>query len=417
MANLKKELTIDGQIVSLTTNCWTSRQQITYLCLTVTAHWIDCNWCLKKRILSFVQIPNHKGKSIAKLIESCLQTWGIERVYSITLDNAFANDVAVGILKRRVNGWNWVVLGGDFMHVRCTAHIINLIMDYGLKEMHESICAIRNVIRYIRLSTAGLQKFVMRVLKEKIEFKGKLILDCAIQWQSTYKMLDVALKCQKTFERYEEEDDNATNSVSINCFYNKFCELHNQINELNQNDDNLFVTLLIEKTLNRLLDVYGGRSKLIINSNDESAELTTTASTNQCKTFLANFIKHQEENYVLESCNEVEKYLGDDNVNPLTPSFDILLWWKVNSTKYNILAMIAQDMLAVPISSFFILETHIDGSIYRRDQNEEMKLMVSSEVDELVSSCCPRIAATTEGSKWPAGTGAAVRAAWQLAGF
>ena len=47
----------------------------------------------------------------------------------------------------------------------------------------------------------------MCVLKEKIEFKGKLILDCSIQWNSTYKMLHVALKCQKAFERYEKEDD------------------------------------------------------------------------------------------------------------------------------------------------------------------------------------------------------------------
>ncbi|KAL5546241.1 hypothetical protein UlMin_005928 [Ulmus minor] len=132
-----------------------------------------------------------------RLIESCLQNWGIEKVYTITLDNASANDVAVGNIKRRVNGWNGAVLDGDYMHVRCAAHIINLIVDSGLKEMHE----------YIRLSTARLEKFAMCVSKEKIEFKGKLILDCSIRWNSTYKMLHVALKCQKAFERYEEEDD------------------------------------------------------------------------------------------------------------------------------------------------------------------------------------------------------------------
>ncbi|KAL5571371.1 hypothetical protein UlMin_020968 [Ulmus minor] len=93
------------------------------------------------------------------------------------------------------------------------------------------------------------------------------------------------------------------------------------------------VTLLIEHTLNRLYALH------------------ESASSNQRRTFLSNFIKHQEEHSVLESCNEVEKYLGDENVNPLTPSFDILLWWKVNSTKYNILAMIARDVLAVPVSS------------------------------------------------------------------
>ncbi|KAL5549819.1 hypothetical protein UlMin_005050 [Ulmus minor] len=101
------------------------------------------------------------------------------------------------------------------------------------------------------------------------------------------------------------------------------------------------VTLLIEQTLNRLYVVYGGGLKPKDN----------TSSSHQRRTFLSNFIKHQEEHSVLESCNEVEKYLGDENVSPLEPSFDILLWWKVNSTKYNILAMIARDVLAVPVSS------------------------------------------------------------------
>ncbi|KAL5567875.1 hypothetical protein UlMin_024450 [Ulmus minor] len=103
------------------------------------------------------------------------------------------------------------------------------------------------------------------------------------------------------------------------------------------------VTLLIEHTLNRLYALH------------------ESASSHQRRTFLSNFIKHQEEHSVLESCNEVEKYLGDENVDPLTPSFDILLWWKVNSTKYNILAMIARDVLAVPMSSVVSEQTFSTG--------------------------------------------------------
>ena len=103
MEKLKKELTMDDQRVCLTIDCWTSNQQIPYLCLTV--HYIDFDWCLKKRILNFVQISNHKGETIVKLIEDCLHKWGIEKVFTITVDNGTANDLAVSILIRRVNGW------------------------------------------------------------------------------------------------------------------------------------------------------------------------------------------------------------------------------------------------------------------------------------------------------------------------
>ena len=73
---------------------------------------------------------------MAKLIEDFLHKWGIEKVFTITVDNAIANDVAISILKKRVNGWEGYVLNGEYMHVRCSAHILNLIVSDGLKELH-----------------------------------------------------------------------------------------------------------------------------------------------------------------------------------------------------------------------------------------------------------------------------------------
>ncbi|KAL5539800.1 hypothetical protein UlMin_044294 [Ulmus minor] len=192
---------MDDQRVCLTIDCWTPNQQIPFLCLTV--HYIDSDWCLKKRIL---KISNYKGETIAKLIEDCLRKWGIKKVFTITVYNATVNDVAISILKRRVNGWEWSVLNGEYMHVKCCAHILNLIVNDGLKELHHSISSIRVVVRYIRLSTVRVDKLSACVAKEKIDFKGKLVLDVPTRWNSTYKMLEVALKCQKYFERYEEED-------------------------------------------------------------------------------------------------------------------------------------------------------------------------------------------------------------------
>jgi hypothetical protein len=54
-------LTTDAQ-VCLTTESWTSVQNLNYMC--ITAYFIDSDWNLHKRILNFCLIPNHKGDTI-----------------------------------------------------------------------------------------------------------------------------------------------------------------------------------------------------------------------------------------------------------------------------------------------------------------------------------------------------------------
>jgi len=52
----------------------------------------------------------------------------------------------------------------------------------------------------------------------------------------------------------------------------------------------------------------------------------------------------------LENKTEVEQYLFEPR-KKLNSQFDILNWWKVNSTKFPILALMARDVLAIPIST------------------------------------------------------------------
>ena len=153
-AKLKAELTSAGQKICITTDCWTARTQVSYMC--ITAHYIDANWNLRKKIINFCQVANHKGDTIGKLIESCLLEWGMEKVFTVTMDNASANDVAAGFVRRRVNAWQGSVLSGEYLHVRCGAHIVNLIVHDGLTKLQDSIAAIRNSVRYIRSSPARL---------------------------------------------------------------------------------------------------------------------------------------------------------------------------------------------------------------------------------------------------------------------
>ncbi|PRQ56849.1 putative ribonuclease H-like domain-containing protein [Rosa chinensis] len=160
--------------VSLTTDTWTSVQNINYLVLT--AHFIDETWVLHKRIINFTVIPNHKGKTIGKLVESCCINWGIERVFSIVVDNASSNQVAIEYMKEKIGNWKQLVLGGSFLHVRCCCHVLNLIVRDGMEELDSSIDAIRNAVKFIRSSPARLEKFRKCASREKVDHKGVLCL-------------------------------------------------------------------------------------------------------------------------------------------------------------------------------------------------------------------------------------------------
>lgn len=202
---IREFLARNNMRVSLTTDTWTSVQNINYLVLT--AHFIDDTWTLHKRILNFAVIPDHKGKTIGTLVESCLLDWGIERVFSIVVDNASSNQVALDYIKEKIGNWNCLLLGGSFMHVRCCCHVLNLIVRDGMEELDNSIDAIRNAVKYIRSSPARLDRFRKCAIREKVEHKGGVVpLDVCTRWNSTYFMLDVAIKYRKAFSRLADED-------------------------------------------------------------------------------------------------------------------------------------------------------------------------------------------------------------------
>ena len=86
--------------ISLTTDLWKSGQTISYMVLT--GHFVDDSWILQKRVLNFIHFPPpHSGYDIARAIFQCLTDWGIEdKVYSISVDNASNNEVAIRTLSQ-----------------------------------------------------------------------------------------------------------------------------------------------------------------------------------------------------------------------------------------------------------------------------------------------------------------------------
>jgi len=81
-ATLKSLFTHIKSGVSLTTDTWTSKQMINYMC--VTTHYIDETWKYQNRIINFKPTSSHIRENICRVLLQCLREWDLDKVLTIT---------------------------------------------------------------------------------------------------------------------------------------------------------------------------------------------------------------------------------------------------------------------------------------------------------------------------------------------
>ena len=151
--------------------------------------------------------PPHSGPELAQKIYDILVDWKIDRkVFSLTLDNASANNSMVNILISRLHMQNSLLCNGEYFHVRCCAHILNLIVQKGIKVVSESLDKIRASIKYVKASEARMIKFKECARKTGVEFTSSLCMDVPTRWNSTYLMLDSGIKYRRAFFMLKYDD-------------------------------------------------------------------------------------------------------------------------------------------------------------------------------------------------------------------
>jgi len=79
----------------------------------------------------YVPAP-HTSQVLAKLLVECLMDWNLDRkVSTLTVDNCTTNDAMIDCILDKILGRS-LILGGQLFHMRCCAHISNLIVKDGL---------------------------------------------------------------------------------------------------------------------------------------------------------------------------------------------------------------------------------------------------------------------------------------------
>nr|GMD63550.1 zinc finger BED domain-containing protein RICESLEEPER 2-like [Ipomoea batatas] len=161
---------------------------------------IHCKTLLSKSLSATTShLWNHLSVDIIDGVMKSTKDWGIEhKIFTISVDNASNNDVAVQIAKETFSRSHKIPLGGKLFHVRCTAHILNLVVQDGLSTIKTVVDDVRNSVRFINQSESRLLKFseIVHHLGNPVK---KLILDCVTRWNSTYEMLVVAIKVKDAF--------------------------------------------------------------------------------------------------------------------------------------------------------------------------------------------------------------------------
>ena len=104
--------------------------------------------------------------------------WNIDnKMSTLTLDNCSANDAAIDKLLGTLSPSS-LILKGRFFHMRCCAHIINLIVQDGFSVIESSIKKVRESVSFWKYSPKRAQEFRLVARQVGVDCEKELVLDC-----------------------------------------------------------------------------------------------------------------------------------------------------------------------------------------------------------------------------------------------
>ncbi|XP_058775691.1 zinc finger BED domain-containing protein RICESLEEPER 2-like [Vicia villosa] len=427
---LKKNLESMGKI-SLTTDMWKSSHQVVEY-MVITGHFIDSEWNLQKRVLSFVKVlAPRRGIDVADSIYKCLKTWGIEnKVFSVSVDNASYNDSCLRCLKDDLSLTSKLILDGSLFHVRCCAHILNFLVQDGLSKIKDIIFNIRESVKYINHNDGILKAFCdvveQKAFKErephydyaplpeewnKVEKVSKLLevfnrathVISGSEYPTANLYLSDDWKVKEIVDKAGEDEDLFTREMASPMKI-KFDEYWGECNMLmaiasvldpsckfhmvhicfpkiykskEVADENI---MKVRCSLEDLYDEYvalslaeSSSSVVNLDTNNTSSSQVNVVAVRTGFDEIVSIIQESEAISPIKS--KLQDYLDEGIYIPKSAFFCALDWWRNNSMKYKILSKMAADILAISISTVASKSTFsVGGRVideHRSKLNEE----------------------------------------------
>ncbi|KZV33814.1 hypothetical protein F511_28855 [Dorcoceras hygrometricum] len=124
----ERELDSNTSRIALTTDMWTSSNQKRGF-MAITSHFIYVSWKLQSRLMICYI---YTAEVLANALVECLLDWNLDRKLSnLTVDNCITNDAMIECILDKLTPSS-LILEGKLFHMRCCAHILNLVVRDGL---------------------------------------------------------------------------------------------------------------------------------------------------------------------------------------------------------------------------------------------------------------------------------------------
>uniref|UniRef100_K7MM64 HAT C-terminal dimerisation domain-containing protein n=1 Tax=Glycine max TaxID=3847 RepID=K7MM64_SOYBN len=370
--------------ISLTSDVWTSCTSAGYISLI--ADYVDANWKLNSKILNFSHFPlPHLGREMTKVIYGFLEEWGIEhKFFSLTLDNTSSNDKMQDYLKERILlHTNGVVSGGEFFHIRCCVHILNLIVQKGLKVANLAINKIRESIKYVKGSEDVITRWNSTFLMLKsalvyrhvfcsLAFDDRSYSSCPTneEWErltsgSTYPTSNLyfmqvwKIECLLLQNLSNKDELIRTMEIDMKTKFDKYWSDYSNVLSFGCILDPRFKIKLLKYCYSKLgLDPISCQAKLKVVEH-KLYTLYNEYVQMYSKETKSNF----DEDMSQVGKSQLDTYLEEANLsNKYHPNLDVLQYWKDNQARFPDLSLLACDILSIQITMVASESTFSIGS-------------------------------------------------------